>query len=250
MKGLKNNKLYGLIGKNIDYSFSKEFFTNKFKKEKLDCTYINFDIKEIEDLKKIINGNDISGLNVTIPYKERIINYLDFVSPIAKEIGAVNTISFNHGVLSGYNTDYLGFYDSIKKEISQNTKALILGTGGASKAIAYALKLLNVEYLFVSRLTNNKNHILYNELDKNIIDKYNLIINCSPIGTYPKTTEIPNIPISLITNKHIVYDLIYNPVKSELLKQSEEKGAKVINGYQMLKNQAKESWKIWNTEIK
>ena len=250
MKGLKNNKLYGLIGKNIDYSFSKEFFTNKFKKEKLDCTYINFDIKEIEDLKKIINGNDISGLNVTIPYKERIINYLDFVSPIAKEIGAVNTISFNNGVLSGYNTDYLGFYDSIKKEISQNTKALILGTGGASKAIAYALKLLNVEYLFVSRFTNNKNHILYNELDKKIIDKYNLIINCSPIGTYPKTTEIPNIPISLITNKHIVYDLIYNPVKSELLMQSEEKGAKVINGYQMLKNQAKESWKIWNTEIK
>ena len=250
MKGLKNNKLYGLIGKNIDYSFSKEFFTNKFKKEKLDCTYINFDIKEIEDLKKIINGNDISGLNVTIPYKERIINYLDFVSPIAKEIGAVNTISFNNGVLSGYNTDYLGFYDSIKKEISQNTKALILGTGGASKAIAYALKLLNVEYLFVSRFTNNKNHILYNELDKKIIDKYNLIINCSPIGTYPKTTEIPNIPISLITNKHIVYDLIYNPVKSELLKQSEEKGAKVINGYQMLKIQAKESWKIWNTEIK
>lgn len=250
MKGLKNNKLYGLIGKNIDYSFSKEFFTNKFKKEKLDCTYINFDIKEIEDLKKIINGNDISGLNVTIPYKERIINYLDFVSPIAKEIGAVNTISFNNGVLSGYNTDYLGFYDSIKKEISQNTKALILGTGGASKAIAYALKLLNVEYLFVSRFTNNKNHILYKELDKKIIDKYNLIINCSPIGTYPKTTEIPNIPISLITNKHIVYDLIYNPVKSELLKQSEEKGAKVINGYQMLKNQAKESWKIWNTEIK
>ena len=250
MKGLKNNKLYGLIGKNIDYSFSKEFFTNKFKKEKLDCTYINFDIKEIEDLKKIINGNDISGLNVTIPYKERIINYLDFVSPIAKEIGAVNTISFNNGVLSGYNTDYLGFYDSIKKEISQNTKALILGTGGASKAIAYALKLLNVEYLFVSRFTNNKNHILYNELDKKIIDKYNLIINCSPIGTYPKTTEIPNIPISLITNKHIVYDLIYNPVKSELLMQSEEKGAKVINGYQMLKIQAKESWKIWNTEIK
>ena len=250
MKGLKNNKLYGLIGKNIDYSFSKEFFTNKFKKEKLDCTYINFDIKEIEDLKKIINGNDISGLNVTIPYKERIINYLDFVSPIAKEIGAVNTISFNNGVLSGYNTDYLGFYDSIKKEISQNTKALILGTGGASKAIAYALKLLNVEYLFVSRFTSNKNHILYNELDKKIIDKYNLIINCSPIGTYPKTTEIPNIPISLITNKHIVYDLIYNPVKSELLKQSEEKGAKVINGYQMLKIQAKESWKIWNTEIK
>jgi len=250
MKGLKNNKLYGLIGKNIDYSFSKEFFTNKFKKEKLDCTYINFDIKEIEDLKKIINGNDISGLNVTIPYKERIINYLDFVSPIAKEIGAVNTISFNNGVLSGYNTDYLGFYDSIKKEISQNTKALILGTGGASKAIAYALKLLNVEYLFVSRFTNNKNHILYKELDKKIIDKYNLIINCSPIGTYPKTTEIPNIPISLITNKHIVYDLIYNPVKSELLKQSEEKGAKVINGYQMLKIQAKESWKIWNTEIK
>lgn len=243
---------YGLIGKNINYSFSKKYFNDKFLKENItNCSYENYDLQSVKDFKKIIKDNAIKGFNVTIPYKEEIMEFINKIDPIAKKIGAINTIKIhNKNIIEGYNTDYIGFVISLKNLISNQKKALVLGTGGASKAIAYALKLLNVEYLFVSRFTSNKNHILYNELDKKIIDKYNLIINCSPIGTFPKITEIPNIPISLITNKHIVYDLIYNPVKSELLKQSEEKGARIINGYQMLKNQAKESWKIWNTEIK
>jgi shikimate dehydrogenase len=248
MKDQKQNKIYGLIGKNINYSFSKNFFNNKFENEKINAVYINFDIKKIEEFKTIVTENNISGLNITIPYKESIINQLDYVDPTAKEIGAVNTIKFHNNILSGYNTDYLGFYTSIKNIVNSNTKALILGTGGASKAIAYTLKILKIKYLFVSRSKKNKNYINYNEISKEIINKHNLIINCTPLGTFPEINQIPQIPISLITNRHIVYDLIYNPSKSLLLKKSEENGAKIINGYQMLENQAMESWKIWNSK--
>ena len=248
MKDQKQNKIYGLIGKNINYSFSKDFFNNKFENEKINAVYINFDIKKIEEFKTIVTENNISGLNITIPYKESIINQLDYVDPTAKEIGAVNTIKFQNNILSGYNTDYLGFYTSIKNIVNSNTKALILGTGGASKAIAYTLKILKIKYLFVSRSKKNKNYINYNEISKEIINKHNLIINCTPLGTFPEINQIPQIPISLITNRHIVYDLIYNPSKSLLLKKSEENGATIINGYQMLENQAMESWKIWNSK--
>ena len=248
MKDQKENKIYGLIGKNINYSFSKNFFNNKFENEKINAVYINFDIKKIEEFKTIVTENNISGLNITIPYKESIINQLDYVDPTAKEIGAVNTIKFHNNILSGYNTDYLGFYTSIKNIVNSNTKALILGSGGASKAIAYTLKILNIKYLFVSRSKKNKNYINYNEISKEIINKHNLIINCTPLGTFPEINQIPQIPISLITNRHIVYDLIYNPSKSLLLKRCEENGAKIINGYQMLENQAMESWKIWNSK--
>ena len=222
MKDQKENKIYGLIGKNINYSFSKNFFNNKFENEKINAVYINFDIKKIEEFKTIVTENNISGLNITIPYKESIINQLDYVDPTAKEIGAVNTIKFHNNILSGYNTDYLGFYTSIKNIVNSNTKALILGTGGASKAIAYTLKILKIKYLFVSRSKKNKNYINYNEISKEIINKHNLIINCTPLGTFPEINQIPQIPISLITNRHIVYDLIYNPSKSLLLKKSEE----------------------------
>lgn len=248
MKDQKENKIYGLIGKNINYSFSKNFFNNKFENEKINAVYINFDIKKIEEFKTIVTENNISGLNITIPYKESIINQLDYVDPTAKEIGAVNTIKFHNNILSGYNTDYLGFYTSIKNIVNSNTKALILGTGGASKAIAYTLKILKIKYLFVSRSKKNKNYINYNEISKEIINKHNLIINCTPLGTFPEINQIPQIPISLITYRHIVYDLIYNPSKSLLLKKSEENGATIINGYQMLENQAMESWKIWNSK--
>ena len=248
MKDQKQNKIYGLIGKNINYSFSKNFFNNKFENEKINAVYINFDIKKIEEFKTIVTENNISGLNITIPYKESIINQLDYVDPTAKEIGAVNTIKFQNNILSGYNTDYLGFYTSIKNIVNSNTKALILGTGGASKAIAYTLKILKIKYLFVSRSKKNKNYINYNEISKEIINKHNLIINCTPLGTFPEINQIPQIPISLITNRHIVYDLIYNPSKSLLLKKSEENGATIINGYQMLENQAMESWKILNSK--
>ena len=157
MKDQKQNKIYGLIGKNINYSFSKNFFNNKFENEKINAVYINFDIKKIEEFKTIVTENNISGLNITIPYKESIINQLDYVDPTAKEIGAVNTIKFHNNILSGYNTDYLGCYTSIKNIVNSNTKALILGTGGASKAIAYTLKILKIKYLFVSRSKKIKN---------------------------------------------------------------------------------------------
>ncbi|MDC1492995.1 shikimate dehydrogenase [Flavobacteriaceae bacterium] len=247
MKDLKKSKIYGLIGRNIDYSFSKDFFTDKFKREKLNCIYNNFDIQEIKELKKIIIHFDISGLNVTIPYKESVMKYLDYICPIAKEIGAVNTIKFDEDILSGYNTDYLGFYESIKKIVKPSTKALILGTGGASKAIAYALKLLNIKYIFVSRSKKNKDCICYNELNKEIIDSHKLIINCTPLGTHPEIEKTPQIPINFINHQHIIYDLIYNPTKSLLLEKSQVNGAIIINGYQMLKNQAIESWIIWNS---
>ncbi|MGY8918891.1 MAG: shikimate dehydrogenase family protein [Flavobacteriales bacterium] len=246
MKNIEMNKLYGLLGKNIDYSFSKDFFSKKFNKENLNCSYMNFDIQEIDEFKKVINEFKINGLNVTIPYKESIIKYLDFVCPIAKEIGAVNTIKFENSTLSGYNTDYLGFYNSAQRIVKPSTRALILGTGGASKAIAYALKLLGVKYIFVSRSKENEECISYEDLNKSIINKHKLIINCTPLGTYPMIEEIPKVPISLITSNHTVYDLIYNPTKSLLLEKSEENGAKIINGYQMLQNQAIESWNIWN----
>ena len=248
MKDQKQNKIYGLIGKNINYSFSKKFFNNKFENEKINATYKNFDIKKIEEFKTLVNKYNISGLNITIPYKESIINQLDYVDPVAKEIGAVNTIKFHNNILSGYNTDYLGFYTSIKNIVNSNTKALILGSGGASKAIAYTLKILKIKYVFVSRSKKNKYQINYNEISKEIINKHNLIINCTPLGTFPEINQIPQIPISLITKRHIVYDLIYNPSKSLLLKKSEENGATIINGYQMLENQAMESWKIWNSK--
>ena len=248
MKSQEQSKIYGLVGRNIGYSFSKKFFTEKFKKEKINCVYTNFDIQKIEEFKSIINEFNIHGLNVTIPYKESIIDQLDSINPIAKEIGAVNTIKIHNNVLSGYNTDYLGFYESLKEIIKPNSKALSLGTGGASKAIAYALKLLKVKYVFVSRSKKNKDNITYNEINQDIIDKHKLIINCTPVGTHPETKQIPPIPISLINNQHIVYDLIYNPTKSLLLKKSQENGAMIINGYQMLENQAIESWKIWNSK--
>ena len=248
MKDQKQNKIYGLIGKNINYSFSKKFFNNKFENEKINATYTNFDIKKIEEFKTVVNKYNISGLNITIPYKESIINHLDYVDPVAKEIGAVNTIKFHNNILSGYNTDYLGFYTSIKNIVNSNTKALILGSGGASKAIAYTLKILKIKYVFVSRSKKKKDYINYNEISNEIINKHNLIINCTPVGTYPGIDQIPKIPISLISNRHIVYDLIYNPSKSLLLKKSEENGATIINGYQMLENQAMESWKIWNSK--
>ena len=247
MKDQKQNKIYGLIGKNINYSFSKKFFNNKFEKERIKAVYTNFDIQKIEDFKNVVNKFNICGLNVTIPYKESIINQLDYINPIAKEIGAVNTIKFQNNILSGYNTDYLGFYKSIENLIKPNTKALILGTGGASKAVAYALNILKVKYVFVSRSKKNKDYINYSEINQELIDNHKLVINCTPIGTYPMTEQIPQIPISLINDSHIVYDLIYNPTKSLLLKKSQENGATIINGYQMLENQALESWKIWNS---
>ncbi|WP_103070669.1 shikimate dehydrogenase family protein [Aquimarina sediminis] len=241
-------KTYGLLGRNIDYSFSKSYFSEKFKKEHLDCEYNNFDLKEINDIKKVVKDPLVKGLNVTIPYKEEIISYLDDLDPIAKEIGAVNVIKLSKDQkLKGYNSDYYGFIESLKPLLNSTIKkALILGTGGASKAIAYALSQLDIDYMFVSR-NPDFDELNYNDLDEDIIHAYTLIINCTPLGTHPNIHDYPNIPYEYIGKNHVLYDLIYNPNETAFMIKGKEKGAKVTNGLQMLILQAEKAWSIWNT---
>jgi shikimate dehydrogenase len=248
-KKVKKQKKYGLVGKNIDYSFSKKFFDDKFKSNHFDnCDYLNFDIPGVTDFPNIIEETKgLKGLNVTIPYKEAIIPYLNSLSKNAKKIGAVNTIVISKkNKLKGYNTDYYGFKKSLKPLLKlHHTKALILGSGGASKAIAFALKKLNIEYDFVSR-TPNEFQISYEEINAALFEEYTLIINTSPVGTFPNSNDFPKLEYSLFTKKHIAFDLVYNPEETSFLKQAKEYGAITKNGYEMLVFQAEKTWKIWN----
>ena len=239
---------FGLIGKDISYSFSKKFFSRKFINEGLNnCSYENYDISSISKLLEVINDTKIKGLNVTIPYKESVIELLNHIDPIAKKIGAVNTIKIDkQNKLLGYNTDYIGFKQSLESNISNQKRALILGTGGASKAIVYALKTLNIKTLLVSRKKREES-INYEDISNQVIKDHTIIINCTPLGTYPNIEECPKIPYQYITERHLCYDLIYNPIKTKFLILSEKKGASIINGNEMLENQAMESWKIWNS---
>lgn len=239
---------YGLLGRDIGYSFSRNYFSNRFEKENLPHHYINFDLKSIEELKEVLKNKEIHGMNVTIPYKEEVIPYLDTLDPIAKEIGAVNVIKFeNNGKLTGYNSDYYGFTESLKPLLTPKVKkALILGTGGASKAIAYALEKLDIEYTFVSRNPDFK-ELSYNDLDEDIIRDFKLIINCTPLGTHPKTQNHPDIPFEHLGENHILYDLIYNPEETTFMRKGKERGAQTINGLRMLVLQAERSWEIWNS---
>ena len=237
-------KTYGLIGKNIDYSFSVKYFSQKFNDEKIiDSEYVNFDLREIEDFNNI-EIFKINGLNVTIPYKEKIITYLDEIDKAASKIGAVNTIAIKDNKLIGYNTDYIGFIESFKNNLNFKN-ALILGTGGASKAIQYALNIKNINFDIGSR-KNNKKYISYDLINKKIKD-YDLIINTTPLGTFPNVSKKPKINYNLINENHFCYDLIYNPEKTSFLKECEKKGARIMNGLEMLKSQAEESWLIWNS---
>lgn len=238
---------YGLLGRNIGYSFSRNYFSIKFKNEQLPHTYQNFDIQQIEDFETILGNKKIHGINVTIPYKEEVIPYLDELDPIAKEIGAVNVIKFDKDrKTKGYNSDYYGFTESLKPLLNQTVKkALILGTGGASKAIAYALKKLDITHTFVSR-NPDKNQLSYADLTEDILQEFKLIINCTPIGTHPHIENHPAIPYEFLGEKHVLYDLIYNPEETVFMKKGKEKGATVINGLRMLVLQAEKSWEIWN----
>ncbi|MDM1397311.1 shikimate dehydrogenase [Myroides odoratimimus] len=242
-------KRYGLIGKNIDYSFSRTYFAEKFEKLKdKKSIYVNFDLQNINEFSKILeNHKDIKGLNVTIPYKQSIIPYLDSLSKKAKAIGAINTIQINKkGQLKGYNTDWYGFYHSLKPMLKfHHKRALILGTGGASKAIEYALKKLGIKYTFVSRTKEDYN-LTYSELTEEIMNHYTIIINTTPVGTFPNIDQMPEVPVHLLSKRHIVYDLIYNPEETTLMKEAKVYGAKVKNGYEMLVLQAEKAYKIWN----
>jgi shikimate dehydrogenase len=239
---------FGLVGKNISYSFSKGYFGAKFEKLNLeDCSYDNLDFQNIEDFPKFIKQNPtISGLNVTIPYKEAIIPFLDKLSKRAIEIGAVNTIKITKsGKLKGFNTDYIGFQKSIEPLLNVNhKKALILGTGGASKAVAYALKQLEIPYLFVSR-NDIGDAIGYNQINEKTFEEFQIIINCTPVGTFPNTNSCPEIPYEYFTTNHLAFDLIYNPAETLFLKKAKEQGAIVKNGLEMLTLQAEKSWDIW-----
>ncbi|MCB0451300.1 MAG: shikimate dehydrogenase [Aequorivita sp.] len=240
---------FGLVGKNIGYSFSKKFFSEKFEKENLFHTYENFDIPSIEVFPKIISENpNLKGLNVTIPYKEEVIKFLNKLDGTAQKIGAVNTIKISEtGKLTGFNTDFYGFQKSLEIFLPLKKKtALILGTGGASKAIAYALENLGFNFKFVGR-RENSNTIKYESLNKSIIEKHLLIVNCTPLGTFPNIHEYPAIPYGFITENHLLFDLIYNPVETEFLKQGKTKGAKTTNGLRMLELQAEKAWEIWNS---
>ena len=239
---------FGLVGKNISYSFSKGYFGDKFEKLNLeDYSYDNLDFQNIEDFPEFIKQNPtISGLNVTIPYKEAIIPFLDKLSKRATEIGAVNTIKITKsGKLKGFNTDYIGFQKSIEPLLNVNhKKALILGTGGASKAVAYALKQLEIPYLFVSR-NDIGDAIGYNQINEKTFEEFQIIINCTPVGTFPNTNTFPEIPYEHFTSNHLAFDLIYNPAETLFLKKAREQGAIIKNGLEMLTLQAEKSWDIW-----
>jgi shikimate dehydrogenase len=242
---------FGIIGKNISYSFSPIYFSEKFKKLGLDnYKYFKFDIPEIEEFPFLIyqRKDEFKGMNVTIPYKQAIMRYLDDIDIDAKKIGAVNTIKFtDDDLLVGYNTDFYGFQKSLKPLLEDHhKKALILGTGGASKAVAYALGKLNLEFKFVSRKVS-EDIFLYSLLNKEVLDEYTVIINCSPVGTHPNIDESPNIPFEFITEKHLLYDLIYNPDETKFLREGKRKGATIKNGLEMLELQAEKSWEIWNS---
>ena len=241
-------KNFGLLGKNIDYSFSRGYFKDKFETGKLECSYKNFDLDTIEDFEDLKNSTQLSGLNVTIPYKQEVIPYLDAIDLEAQEIGAVNTIKIKNGKLTGYNTDHFGFEHSLKPHLKPHHKsALILGTGGASKAIAYALKKLGIQFDYVSRTQSSAVKYTYESLADNGIGAYHIIINCTPLGTFPDVTKCPQIPYSQITSNHLLFDLIYNPEETLFLKQGNKKNATTLNGLEMLRLQAEKSWELWNS---
>ena len=245
---------FGLIGFPLGHSFSKKYFSEKFEKEGImDCSFELFEISDINQLEEIISKNpELEGLCVTIPYKEEVIAFMDNLEPACAEIGAVNCIQILSGKLLGNNTDYIGFKNSLEKWLgSERPHALVLGTGGASKAVKQALKVLGIKFLSVSR-SEKPGMVTYQDLKENpsILNEFRLIINTSPVGTFPKAEEIPDVPVDQLTANHRVYDLVYNPAQTQLMKACLEKGGKAKNGYEMLVLQAEAAWEIWNTSSK
>lgn len=243
-------KLYGLIGYPLTHSFSKQYFTDKFIEGHIaGCAYQNFAIASIQQLSQLLKIHpNLCGLNVTIPYKQNVLDYLDEKSNVVEKINACNCIKIVDGKLFGYNTDVIGFKDALQKQLlSNHTKAIVLGTGGASKAVQYALAEIGIEYLVVSR-NKKDDEIGYEALDEKKLNEYPLIINTTPLGMFPNIDAAPSIPYQFITSNHFLYDLIYNPVKTKFLQEGDKRGALICNGHQMLIGQAEESWRIWNDD--
>lgn len=241
---------YGLIGYPLGHSFSVSYFNEKFENEGIDAVYTNYEISSIEGLPEVLDRNpELKGLNVTIPYKEKVMKYLDEISPEAEAIGAVNVIRITHKgdklYLKGFNSDVIGFTQSIEPLLEPSQKkALILGTGGAAKAINFGLKSLSMETLFVSR-TQKAGQLTYDEVTPDIVKEYNVIVNCTPVGMYPHADECPQLPYEAMDAHTLLYDLIYNPDETLFLKRGKRYGATVKNGLEMLLLQAFASWKFW-----
>lgn len=238
---------FGLIGFPLSHSFSKKYFSEKFEREHIaDCVYENYLLASIQLLPQLIQKDNPEGLNVTIPYKESVISYLDYLDPAAEKIAAVNCIHFKNRKLTGFNTDIIGFERSLKPLLQPHHKnALILGTGGASKAVGYVLSKLNISFHYVSR-NKKEDHFTYDDLNEEIIHQHTLIINTTPLGTSPDVHHCPDIPYRFLGKAHLLYDLIYNPAETLFLQKGKQQGAMIKNGYEMLVLQAEASWEIWN----
>jgi shikimate dehydrogenase len=242
-------KVYGLIGYPLGHSFSKKYFTEKFINEGIpDCRYENFPIQTIDELKTILVQNQsICGFNITIPHKQTVLSFLDDKSNLPKGLSACNCIKIVKGKLIGYNTDVIGFERSLLEKLQpQHTHALILGNGGSAEAVKFVLNKLRISFKIVSRKLHNDSHLCYADLNEAVMQQHLLIVNTTPVGTYPKDDEFPAIPYQFITPQHYLFDLVYNPAKTLFLKRAEEMGAAIKNGADMLEIQAEESWKIWN----
>ncbi len=245
---------YGLIGFPLGHSFSKAFFTEKFSREGIDARYDNYEIERAEELREVVRMNpELRGLNCTIPHKQAIMPMLDWISEEARAIGAVNVIRIRRNEegeprLEGFNSDVIGFRESIKPLLSQeHRKALVLGTGGASHSVCYALTQLGIEWKLVSR-SKRANMYTYDELTSEVVKEHKVIVNCSPVGMFPHTDEAPQLPYDAIGKGHLLFDLIYNPAETLFLQRGAERGATVKNGQEMLELQALESWRIWNSQ--
>jgi shikimate dehydrogenase len=245
-------KKYGLIGYPLSHSFSKDYFSDKFQKENInDCEYELYPLKNIEELPALIKAEPLlKGLNVTIPYKESVLPYLDQLDETAAAVAAVNCIKIENGLLKGYNTDIFGFRQSIKPFLeTQHERALILGTGGASKAVYHVLKEIGIDCYFVTRNKSGagtEKAFEYAELNEYVMNAFKLIVNTTPLGMFPDISTFPDLPYQLLTSSHLLYDLVYNPAETEFLKKGKQQGASVVNGISMLKQQAEEAWRIWN----
>lgn len=252
---------YGLFGKDIGYSFSRGYFKEKFEKQEIKAQYVNFDVPDATAMQEVLRAKSAIGYNVTIPYKQDIIPFLNRLDTHAAAIGAVNTVKTeDDGTLTGYNTDYVGFRDSLLERFGESHfcdfdetvlsatsyKCLILGTGGASKAVHYAMQQLGVDCTFVSRKRSN-NSLQYEDLNEQNIKDHTFIVNTTPVGTFPEVDMAPAIPYQYIGDAHIAFDLIYNPEQSTFLKKALQQSAQIINGFRMLELQAEASWSIWNS---
>jgi shikimate dehydrogenase len=241
---------FGLIGYPLTHSFSQRYFTEKFEREGIaNCVYSNFSIGSIGDLGAVLADAELCGLNVTIPYKKQVIEFLDASSAVVEAIGACNCIRISGGRRFGFNTDVIGFEQSLVKKLAgHHRSALVLGTGGAAKAVEWVLRRLGIDFLSVSRAAG-PGTIGYADVDAALLDTHELIVNTTPLGMYPNVSVCPPLPYEALTPRHYLFDLVYNPARTLFLEKGEARGAVVENGYAMLVLQAEESWRIWNSPL-